>query len=554
MTGRLAWVLTALLAVPAYAQIVPPAADPGAIQQRQIEDERRRQELERLERKPIADPLKRPEVQKPASKAAPKAIRFRVNAIEFTPSEILDPAELEAIARDYQGREVSLAELQQLAERVNELYRAKGVVTARAVIPPQDVSGGVVRIRLVEGRYGEISLRGNENTSAGYVTWRLGQTPGTLVDLQDLEQELIRFNRTTDAQLRAELKPGKAFGTTDLHLDIVEPPRHDLRVFVDNAGADSTGEWRRGITYLNRSLFGWRDDFSLSTTRSDGVESYSIGYGVPINRWGGRARYAYYKDHSEIKHGPLAPLDITGESEAHVLSLRQPVYVAPAMQIDLTGGYTQRDSENWIDDVFLQGTETKTGNFGVELQLLGRSGYALANYFVTAGHADVDGAGRSSYTVGRGSLRGIYDIGRWSLRGLFAFQHSADRLLPSSEQFFIGGEGSVRGYPYGVYSGDEGYTVSVELHHPLVGAGSARAGREIGVTGFVFADYGRVEPFRPPNSTLRDYEQLSSTGFGVNLALLERVSARLTFAYALNDLPFEPRRYVVHFQLVAAVF
>ena len=274
MMRRLAWVLAGSLAGwPAYAQIVPPAADPGAIQQRQIEDEQRRRALERLERKPVTDPLERPEVQKRAPKAAPKAIRFKVNAIEFSASEILAAAELEAIARDYRGREISLAELQELAERVNDLYRAKGVVTARAVIPPQDVSDGVVRIRLVEGRYGEISLRGNENTSAGYVTWRLGQTPGSLVDLEDLEQELIRFNRTTDAQLQAELKPGQAFGTTDLHLTIVEPPRHDLRVFIDNAGADSTGEWRRGITYLNRSLFGWRDDFTLSTTRSDGVES-----------------------------------------------------------------------------------------------------------------------------------------------------------------------------------------------------------------------------------------------------------------------------------------
>src|SRR5690606_26407148 len=184
MMRRLAWVLAGSLAGwPAYAQIVPPAADPGAIQQRQIEDEQRRRALERLERKPVTEPLERPEVQKRAPKAAPKAIRFKVNAIEFSASEILAAAELEAIARDYRGREISLAELQELAERVNDLYRAKGVVTARAVIPPQDVSDGVVRIRLVEGRYGELSLRGNENTSAGYVTWRRGQTPGSLVDL-----------------------------------------------------------------------------------------------------------------------------------------------------------------------------------------------------------------------------------------------------------------------------------------------------------------------------------------------------------------------------------
>lgn len=542
------------LAVPAWAQILPRASDPGAIQQRQIEEERRREEMERLQRKPITKPITPPEPQKPAVKSAPDAVRFKVHTFDFTPSEILTKEELEAIARDYRDKELTLADLQQLAERVNELYRSKGVVTARAVIPPQDVSSGVVQIRLVEGRYGRIRLEGNDSTSADYVRWRLGQEPGALVDLNVLERELIRFNRTTDVQARAELKPGESFGTTDLHLMLLEPPRHDLRLFIDNAGSKNTGEWRQGVSYLNRSVFGWRDDLSLSANRADGVESYALGYGVPINRWGGRARYGFYKDYTEITDGPLEVLDITGRSEAHILSLRQPTYVSQSVQLDLTAGYTKRNSANWISGVFLQSTKTETGNIGLEVQASGVKGYGLASYYLTSGHAAVSGSGRESYTIGRGSLRGIYDLGRWSARAAVSFQHSGDRLLPSSEQIFIGGEGSVRGYPVGVYSGDRGYIASMELHHPLGASGGGREGSELAATGFVFADYGNVKPFRPPNTALRSYEELSSLGFGVNATLFRRVSARVTFAYALNDLPQESGRYMVHCQLVASLF
>ena len=42
-----------------------------------------------------------------------------------------------------------------------------------------------------------------------------------------------------------------------------------------------------------------------------------------------------------------------------------------------------------------------------------------------------------------------------------AFQHRNGELLPSGEQFFIGGEGTVRGYPVGAYSGDQGYAASL---------------------------------------------------------------------------------------------
>ena len=543
-----------MLAARAWGQVpLPPTIDPGAIQQRQIDEERRRQELERLRSKPVTDPLKRPEVEKPAVKAAPDAVRFLVREIEFTPSAILGNDELDSVARDFRGKELTFADLQQLAERINALYRAKGVVTAQAVIPPQDVSDGVVRVRLVEGRLGNIHIDGNASTSAGYVKWRLGEAPGTLVDLKVLERDLIRFNRTTDAQLRAELKPGESFGTTDLYLTLAEPPRHELRAFVDNSGSPSTGELREGVSYLNRSVFGWRDDFSLWATRADGLQSYSATYGLPINPWGGRASYGYYKDYTEVKYGPLASLDITGESEAHIVSLRQPTYVSQTMEIDVTGGYTKRNTANWISGVFLQSTKTETGNIGAELQVAGQHGYGLANYSVTAGHAYTTSS--RNYEIGRGSLRGGYDFGgSWSARGNVSFQHTEDDLLPSSEQFFLGGEGSVRGYPVGTFSGDQGYTVNLELHHPIGVLGGEQRGPEIATTGFLFTDYGYVRPFRPPNSLLRASEQLSSVGVGLNVVVQKHVTARLTFAYAMNDLPLEPRRYVVHFQLVASVF
>ena len=165
MMRRMLFAAVALAAAQAMAQqpIVPPAADPGAIQQRQIEEQRRRREEERERFKP-SEPIKRDRIELPAAEPAPDAVRFLVREIEFTPSEILSAAELEAIAAEFRGRQLTLADLRQLAERVNALYQAKGIVTARAVIPPQDVSNGVVRVQLVEGRVGRVNIEGNAST------------------------------------------------------------------------------------------------------------------------------------------------------------------------------------------------------------------------------------------------------------------------------------------------------------------------------------------------------------------------------------------------------
>jgi hemolysin activation/secretion protein len=554
---RFAVFAAAMLAVArAVAQqpIVPPSADPGALQQRQIDEERRHQESERERRKQSTEPLIRQEAPAPARRAGADTLRFLVREIRFTPSELLKPEELDAIARDFRGRELTLTELQGLADRVNALYKSKGIVTAQAVIPPQDVSEGVVLVRLVEGRVGKLKVEGNASTREGYVTSRLGLKPAELIDLKRLEAAIIRYNRTNDTQMRAELKPGAEFGTTDVYATLSEPARHDLRLSVDNSGSPSTGRWREGLSYTNRSLLGYRDELSVSSSVSDGHHGASFGYSVPFNTWGGRLSYAFYDDATRIKNGPLQTLNITGESTANVFSLRQPLVAEEKVEFDLLGGAKRRVSTNFVDTVFLQRTETADRNLGGELQLTQGANYWLANFTRAWGHADV--LTRTEYRIDRGNLRYARDLpAGLSFRSSLNWQSSPQQQLASSEEFFIGGEGSVRGYDVGAFSGDRGYTLNLELHHPLLAPKAGENGSSGALlTGFFFADYGITYPFRPPNTGLRPYERLSSVGWGVDASFGRHWYGRVTLAYGLTDVPLMARNYTLLFQAVASAF
>lgn len=551
--SRLSLAAAALFMAQAFAQAptIPSGADPGAIQQRQIEEERRRRESEREQRKPVAEPLRRDVPEIPSGQPGPEAVRFLVREIRFTQSEILSAEELESVAAEFRGRELNLVDLQKLAARVNELYRRKGVVTAQAVVPPQDVTSGVVLIRLVEGRLGKVRIEGNASTNESYVADRLGLKPDDLMELATLEAALVRFNRTNDAQLRAELKPGERFATTDLRLAMTEPPRHDLRITLDSLGSSSTGKERTGISYLNRSLLGFRDDLGLSVTSATGQFSQSVTYGFPVNTWGGRLNLGYYADRTAIKNGALASLKITGESTARVVSLRQPTLVDSSKQLDIVVGGKQRRSYNWIDTVLLQRTDTEDRNLGVEAQLFAPQSTWFASYIRSDGHARV--TQREGFRIDRGALRHNRDLGnKLSLRGNLWWQSTRQVLLPSSEQFFIGGEGSVRGYPMGVYSGDTGQALNLELHHPLLTASADTGG--FGATGFFFSDYGRVKPYRAPNSSLAPHEALTGVGWGMHAAVGKNVYAKLTFGYGATRVPNLPRNYEVTLQFVVSAF
>jgi len=546
-----AWLGLGALSAPVWAQpvIVPPAAQAGTLQQRQIDEDRRRREEERL-RPAAPDPLNRPAAPALAP-LAPEAgaLRFDVREIRFTPSAILAPADLEAIAAQYRGRHISLAELQALAAQVNALYQQQGVVTATATIGPQDISSGLVEVTLVEGRVGAVDISGHLTTRESYIQSRLGLTAGEIVDLNQLEERLVWFNRTNDVRLEADLQPGNAFGHTDILIKAVEPDKHQVLATFDNLGSPMTGRWRAGMSYRNRSLLGWRDNLSLAYTYARGQKSASAGYDLPINRWGGRVDYTYYDDATAVRFGALSSLNITGRSESHVLSLRQPVHVSNDLQVDLTAAAKKRESRNYFDGVQLQSTDSTDGSVGIDV--LGSSDKSLWGWSVTRIHGHATAANnRLPFKLTKGQLRYSRDIAEgWSLRTNAHWQYAGNSSLASSEQFLLGGEGSVRGYDIAAYSGDQGATASVELHHAI--GMWPLGGKEFATTGFLFVDHGRLKQA----STQGEGAHLTGLGYGVNASLGKQTSLRMTLARGIDQLPQNGRRSVVlSMQLVHSLY
>ncbi len=542
-------------AAPVQAQVtpqLPPAADPGSIQQRSLELERRLRE--ERERRPESEPSIDREGLKPAPARKPAVTSsFLLKRIDFTKSELLSEETLRGLAATVEGREVTLAEVVEVVERINTLYRERGIPTAQAVLPAQEVADGNVTIKLVEGRVGDILLEGNASTADSFILSRLGQTKGELADVSALERSMMRFNRSQDVQLRAELKPGAKFGETDVALTAVEPPKHEMRVFADTSGSYATGVYRAGVFYQNRSLFGFRDALSASLIGAEtgGHEGRALSYSIPLGTLGTRLTLSWFEDHTRIKNGPFAPLRIRGESTAWTALLRHPLLIGKNYQLDVLGGAKKRKTESWIEGRKFQSTDIDDVSAGVDAQWWESDRIWTGSLTYSAGDADpIDDVVSTSFKIWRGSVRRVQEFGEgWSVHNTVAFQYTRDENLTSSEQFLIGGEGSVRGYQTGLFSGDKGLIASVELHHPLPQAPVA----PIRTSGFLFLDYGAVEPFRPPEST-RGSDTMASYGWGLNANINQNISARVTLGLPIRDRPQEPRGYYVHVQVVAQVF
>lgn len=135
------------------------------------------------------------------------------------------------------GKELTLAQLQTLADRISARYHASGFLLARAYLPAQDIRNGVVEIAVLEGRLGKLAVSNGSTLTDARVASRLsGLREGEALDGGALERELLLLNDLPGVQVRSTLRPGASVGTTDLDIQLARHAPYSGSVELDNYG------------------------------------------------------------------------------------------------------------------------------------------------------------------------------------------------------------------------------------------------------------------------------------------------------------------------------
>ncbi|MCX2983412.1 ShlB/FhaC/HecB family hemolysin secretion/activation protein [Halieaceae bacterium IMCC14734] len=485
-----------------------------------------------------------------------EAVKVTVTEFVTGDSDILSSAELAQILDPLKGKTVTLAELFQAVDRINALYKEKGFLAAKALLPPQTVKGGVVKIQLVEGRVGSIVVEGNAYTRDSVVISRIQNRPGELVQLDQLEESLSDFNIINNVALRATIKPGETVGTTDYFIQVQEPKRQQGLFFADNSGTDDIGEYRVGFNYSNNGLLGYLDRFTLGFHAAEGTLSGFSAYDFPINTLGTRMSLLYDISAIEIIDGDLEDLNVEGDSWNAGAEIRHPFIVDPDMIVNGFATYYYKSSSTEFDGVQLFDTTVKTLSAGGDVQAFTANGSWYMQHTLTFidGEDLLENDDYFRYNLRANWLHLFANSHSMSVR--FSGQASQDDLLPSSEQFQIGGAYTVRGYDEGLLRGDQGYTLSMEYDLPLPFLQSAVGNDPFAGRWrlFTFLDHGGVFPYKGNNKGTNSDDFLTSLGGGITINLSERLRGRLSLGVPLfsrDDGEDDPS---LHFYLETVAF
>ena len=492
----------------AAAVISAGSLDAGAQMERDRRAIERERIMEQIAEDEAAKKNKVEQGEKPAAEEAGAELSFALQQVIWNPSEILTKDQIQAVTASYIGKQVTLKDLREMADKITNIYRDKGYMTCGAVLPPQRIHDGVVEIRLIEGKTGKVNLTGNRYTKTGYIMNRINLKPEEIANTEKLNRDLRWFQGTNDVQLRVVMKPGAEEGTTDYDIMAFEPQNQSVTLYTDNDGYESSGRWRAGIFYNMKSVSGHRDSLRAHFIGSRGTKAWSLGYSVPISRKGMRLELDYSGNKTKVVKGELEPLGVEGKSNSFSVTWRAPFHVTEKSRHEAGLQYVHQKSETelghgtglvvpWVDDRIQRVIPyVSFTHYGKDSVLYHKHSFVWARRQDIDGESDTGKLYRLSSFWQKRNANGQF----WQARldGQFG---SGDNLA-ASDRFFIGGVNSVRGYEEGFIGGSRGISMGLEYHIPVDKA------KRIFV--YPFFDWGTVGGYAAPENN-----KLMSAGLGI---------------------------------------
>lgn len=453
---------------------------------------------------------------------APGGPQASVTRIDLTGSQAFSNGQLLARLGDYQGKSYDLAGMQELANQLTRYYRDAGYPFARVYLPAQGLENGVLRLQVVEGRYGEVKTEGDAALAARAQSYLNPLKPGDIIESASLERAALLLSDLPGVTVSPIIRPGQQLGTGDLAVQVERGDRVNGSVGLDNQGNRYTGQYRANAALSINSPFMLGDQITLRAQRTSEDLNYGdVGYSAPLGSSGLRGRVGYGYTGYELGK-EFSDLDAHGSAKVASVGLSYPLIRSQSRNLTIGIDFMHKKLR---DDY--RAAEIEQNKFSNSVPIaaqfdvrdsLGGGGLTYGALSWTPGTLKLDGNLATADSLSANSA-GHYsklnlDIARlqsvssrWSLFGRFSGQWTNDNL-DSSEDFGLGGPAGVRAYPVGEGYGDRGWLAQLEVRYA---AGA--------VTPFAFYDAGRVEISSHPWQAGENFRRIAGAGVGARVAV-----------------------------------
>lgn len=415
--------------------------------------------------------------------------RFDITRFEVEGNTLLAAPAIDQLLTPYTGKNRDFGDVQRALETLEGAYRQRGFNLVQVVLPEQELNQGVVHLKVVETRIGEISVEGNkffdqDNVRRSLPGLRVGETP----DIANISASLKVANENPAKKTSLQLQSGDKDDEIAAVLKVADEKTWSVGLNLDNSGDQRTGDTHIGMLYQNANVGGRDHLLSLQYTTTveepSQVSAYGVGYHIPLYAYGDSLDL--YASYSDVDSGTISAgtfdLQVSGKGSVFGLRYNQNLKRVGDYESKLVYGMDYKAFKNNVE---LAGIPDQLGNdVTVHPLSVGYVGTwtfpaSEAGYYLAASHNIPGGESGSAadFNLARSGASDEYNIlryganyvrvlsGDWQLRLNFNGQYTRDELIPG-EQFGVGGANSVRGFHERDTANDYGYMTNVEVYTP----------------------------------------------------------------------------------------
>ncbi|MDR0247287.1 MAG: ShlB/FhaC/HecB family hemolysin secretion/activation protein [Burkholderiales bacterium] len=519
---------TSFLAVPliafffcspvANAQFAVPAVPMEDPAKRLQEEERTRERERRLVQETPGIEEKKPSTIQEDDGRSPGELpdvepMFKIDEIDITGNTILTNREIEKIVAPFRGVPLGVNRANLLIRRLTVAYIEKGYITTRAYLQEQNLKGGKLRIDIVEGSLEGIRYNGSELPFGVQLAFPTRE--GEKLYLPDLEQGVDQLNRLRRNQAKVMLVPGEKPGGTFVEVENRPQSSTYFNLGIDDAGSPSSGRTRLRGSVETESLLGFQEYMTVNYTGSSNTNAALFSANAPH----GYDLFSYTFSYSDY----LSPLGnfalYSGNTYWHNIAWNRVLQRNAQGKTALDVSFSQRTMRRYINDVELTPQRLSSIRVAVNTfkrlswgQWMAEGAYSQGIGIFNA-NSDPSGLPDEAAHSHFKKISGLFSLGiplvnDWLYRSSISWQYSKTGLY-SSEQLYLGGDTTVRGFIESPVAGDRGF---VWRNDASFGLRSAPLGLPAMFEPYIFLDYGRAMQL-----ALNEWQQLAGTGFGARL-------------------------------------
>ncbi len=454
----------------------------------------------------------------------PGELSFELKSIQLEGNTLISSARIQVLLAPWQGKTLTLAQLEQAVAQISALYRQQGWL-AQALLPDQDVSEGHVRIAIIEGQLGRVivNMQADQRQLGEVVRRRIeGMVKhrmqlGQPIAFDNMDWALLVAGDLPGVSVAGSLQAGQLPGTSDLLIRVESRNLLLGSVSTDNQGSRSTGIVRVNGQLQINSPFGLGEQFSFAGSKNKGSTYVRAAFSTPIGieEWRGLtfnaevSRMDYRTLEKYIPDG--ARVRPEGFSNVYGLHVVAPLVRSANTNLNMDLGLEYRRADDYNDtNSSVPGTlslakKTQSHNHTLGLNfshldgVLG-GGNNVVSLLHTRGSLGLGGpASVLTNDADTAQTQGVFEKQKLTIsrlqfmdgkHSLFmsASKQWASKNLDSSEKLYLGGSSGVRAFPGSEAGGSIGVTATVELRRDWNAQWQTA----------LFYDYGRVSQFKVP--------------------------------------------------------